>query len=136
MANKFLKSVVEKYEPNSRAGDEQAFLDKHVVAEYDPANVKGNVLDPSLEHVGTIDRNKDNHGYNPGEDDAVNEELLTDEELTVEEILDSMQEEFEEGELEELKEMLETEEGYDDILNTIYEIFEEEWELTDSEEIN
>lgn len=67
--NQFLESYLKVKNP-----DEQKFVDKHVVAKHSDRNgnddevFKGSKVKP-------IDRRKDRHGYNPGEDEKVYEEL-------------------------------------------------------------
>lgn len=67
--NQFLEGYLKVKNP-----DEQKFVDKHVVAKHSDRNgnddevFKGSKVKP-------IDRRKDRHGYNPGEDEKVYEEL-------------------------------------------------------------
>lgn len=67
--NQFLEGYLKVKNP-----DEQKFVDKHVVAKHADRNgnddevFKGSKVKP-------IDRRKDRHGYNPGEDEKVYEEL-------------------------------------------------------------
>ena len=67
--NQFLEGYLKVKNP-----DEQKFVDKHVVAKHPDRNgnddevFKGSKVKP-------IDRRKDRHGYNPGEDEKVYEEL-------------------------------------------------------------
>ena len=67
-----LKALIEQYKPKS--ADEQKFADKHIVAKHD--DVAGNKDDIYQgKNVKPVDRKKDNHGYNPGEDEKVYEEV-------------------------------------------------------------
>lgn len=60
------------YKPNDKAVGELKFLKKHVTIKKDDAN--GNKDDAfNATNVKAIDRRKDDHGYNPGEDKAVYE---------------------------------------------------------------
>ena len=66
------KIIAEVYRPKS--GDEQRFFDKHVVKLFD--NIYSKPEYDKLfkgQNVKTIDREKDNHGYNPGSDEKVYE---------------------------------------------------------------
>lgn len=69
---KTLKQMLEVYKPKS--ADEQKFVDKHVTVKHDDAN--GNKDDVFKgTNVKTIDRKKERHGYNPGDDEKVYEEV-------------------------------------------------------------
>lgn len=69
---KTLKQVLELYKP--KAGDEQRFAAKHVVVKIDDVN--GNKDDVfQATNVKAANRNKDNHGYPPGADEEVYEEV-------------------------------------------------------------
>ena len=70
--NQFLEGYLKVKNP-----DEQKFVDKHVIAKHSDRNGNGD------EHfkgskVKMVDRRKDRHGYNPGEDEKVYEELKGD----------------------------------------------------------
>lgn len=66
------KIIAEVYRPKS--GDEQRFFDKHVVKLFDNIYSKPE-YDKLFKatNVGNVDREKDNHGYNPGNDEKVYE---------------------------------------------------------------
>lgn len=69
---KTLKQVLELYKP--KAGDEQKFVAKHVVVKHDDAN--GNKDDVfQATNVKTVEREKNKHGYPPGADESVYEEV-------------------------------------------------------------
>jgi hypothetical protein len=73
------------YKPNPKAEGEQKFIKKHVtIKKDDPAGNKDDVFNAT--NVKAIDRRKDDHGYNPGEDAKVYEakavDPLTDEEMS------------------------------------------------------
>lgn len=90
---KTLKKILELYKP--KAGDEQKFVAKHVVAKTDDVNKNGDDVFQGT-NVKKVDRKKERHGYEAGEDAKMYEEVDL-EELTLEE-LDAfmMSEEFEE----------------------------------------
>ena len=69
---KTLKQMLEVYKP--KAADEQKFADKHVVAKHDdPNGNKDDVFQGT--NVKKIDRKKERHGYEAGEDEKVYEEV-------------------------------------------------------------
>lgn len=70
---KTLKEILqlEVYEPKSP--DEKRFKDKHVVVKHKDANGNGDDLF-NAKNIKTVDR-KPEHGYNPGEDEKVYEEV-------------------------------------------------------------
>lgn len=71
--------MLEVYEP--KPADEKKFKDKHVVAKHADAN--GNKDDVfKATNVKTVDRYKEAHGYNPGQDEKVYEEVETLDEIT------------------------------------------------------
>jgi len=71
--------VLEVYEP--KPADEKKFKDKHVVAKHADAN--GNKDDVfKATNVKTVDRYKEAHGYNPGQDEKVYEEVENLDEIT------------------------------------------------------
>jgi hypothetical protein len=72
---KTLKQIKEVYRPKS--GDEQKFIDKHIVAKTEDANGNGDEVF-SGSKVKKIDRKKENHGYDAGEDEKVYEEVEQD----------------------------------------------------------
>jgi len=57
-----------------KGGDEQQFMDKHVIQKTDDANGNGDEVFNGT-GVKKIDRKKELHGYEPGEDAAVHEEI-------------------------------------------------------------
>ena len=67
--NQFLEGYLKVKNP-----DEQKFVDKHVVAKHSDRNGNGDEVFKGSK-VKPIDRRKDRHGYNPGEDEKVYEEL-------------------------------------------------------------
>lgn len=69
---KTLKQMLEVYRP--KAADEQKFVDKHVVVKHDDANGnKDDVFQGT--NVKKVDRKKERHGHEPGEDEKVYEEV-------------------------------------------------------------
>ena len=70
---KTLKEILqlEVYEPKSP--DEKRFKDKHVVVKHKDANGNGDDLF-NAKNIKTVDR-EPKHGYNPGEDEKVYEEV-------------------------------------------------------------
>jgi hypothetical protein len=77
--------MLEVYRP--KAADEQKFVDKHVTVKYDDANGnKDDVFQGT--NVKKVDRKKERHGYEAGEDEKVYESL---EDFTLEEIEAYMQ---------------------------------------------
>lgn len=72
MAKKLREIAAEVYDP--KAKDEKKFKDKHVVAKTEDAN--GNKDDVfQATNVKPVDRYKEAHGYNPGQDEKVYEEV-------------------------------------------------------------
>lgn len=67
--NQFLEGYLKVKNP-----DEQKFVDKHVVAKHSDRNGNDDEVFKGTK-VKPIDRRKDRHGYNPGEDEKVYEEL-------------------------------------------------------------
>jgi hypothetical protein len=67
--NQFLEGYLKVKNP-----DEQKFVDKHVTAKHPDRNGNGDEVFNGSK-VKTVDRRKDRHGYNPGEDEKVYEEL-------------------------------------------------------------
>lgn len=74
---KTLKSFLELYKP--KAADEQKFVDKHVVAKTPDRNGNGDEVFKAS-NVKKIDRKKEAHGHEPGEDEKVYEEVESVEE--------------------------------------------------------
>ena len=74
---KTLKDFMEVYRPKS--GDEQKFVDKHVVVKHkdrNEVNGKPNGDDVfQATNIKAVDRVKQNKGYNPGDDEKVYEEV-------------------------------------------------------------
>lgn len=64
-----------------KGGDEQKFMDKHIIQHTDDAN--GND-DDMFKGTGVkkVDRKKERHGYEPGEDASVHEEVINERELS------------------------------------------------------
>lgn len=56
-----------------KGGDEQQFMDKHIIQKTDDANGNGDEVFSGT-GVNKVDRKKERHGYEPGEDAAVHEE--------------------------------------------------------------
>jgi len=71
MMAKTLKKMLEVYRP--KAGDEQKFMDKHIVVK--TADRNGNKDDVfQATNVKTVKRKEEKHGYDQGEDEKVYEE--------------------------------------------------------------
>lgn len=76
---KTLKQILEVYKP--KAADEQKFVDKHVAVKHDDVNGnKDDVFQGT--NVKKIDRKKERHGYEAGEDEKVYEEVEQIDELS------------------------------------------------------
>ena len=75
--NQFLEGYLKVKNP-----DEQKFVDKHVTAKHPDRNGNGDEVFNGSK-VKTIDRRKDRHGYNPGEDEKVYEETEVEEAVRV-----------------------------------------------------
>jgi hypothetical protein len=71
---KTLKDILEVYEPKSP--DEKRFKDKHITVKTKDRNGNGDDVF-NAKNIKTVDRKKENHGYNPGEDEKVYEEKMT-----------------------------------------------------------
>lgn len=71
---KTLKEIFEVYEPKSP--DEKRFKDKHLTVKTKDRNGNGDDVFQAT-NIKTIDRKKESHGYNPGEDEKVYEEKMT-----------------------------------------------------------
>ena len=56
-----------------KGGDEQEFMDKHVIQKTDDANGNGDDVFSGT-GIKKVDRKKERHGYEPGEDASVHEE--------------------------------------------------------------
>lgn len=69
---KTLKDFLELYKP--KAADEQKFVDKHVVAKTSDRNGNGDDVFAGAK-VKKVDRKKEAHGHEPGEDEKVYEEV-------------------------------------------------------------
>jgi hypothetical protein len=67
---KTLKEILEVYEPKSP--DEKRFKDKHITAKTKDRNGNGDDVFQAT-NVKVVDRKKENHGYNPGDDEKVYE---------------------------------------------------------------
>ena len=67
--NQFIEGYLKVKNP-----DEQKFVDKHVTAKHSDRNGNGDEVFKGSK-VKQIDRRKERHGYNPGEDEKVYEEL-------------------------------------------------------------
>lgn len=61
-----------------KGGDEQKFMDKHIIQKTDDANGNGDDVFSGV-GVDKVDRKKERHGYEPGEDAAVHESNDLDE---------------------------------------------------------
>ena len=68
---KTLKQMLEVYKP--KAADEQKFADKHIVAKHSDPNGNGDDVFQGT-NVKKIDRKKERHGYDAGDDEKVYEE--------------------------------------------------------------
>lgn len=73
---KTLKRFLEVYEPKSP--DEKKFKDKHVTIKHDDRNGNGDDVFQAT-NVKKVERKKERHGYEPGEDEKVYEEVDLDE---------------------------------------------------------
>lgn len=73
---KTLKQFLEVYEPKSP--DEKKFKDKHVTIKHDDRNGNGDDVFQAT-NVKKVERKKERHGYEPGEDEKVYEEVDLDE---------------------------------------------------------
>lgn len=111
---KTLKQMFELYEP--KAGDEKKFVHKHVVSKTDDANGNGDEVFKGSK-VKAVDRKKEAHGYNPGEDEKVYEEA----ELDIESFILELYAECNEEEKAALEEMLEQDDGVEQLLSLMEE---------------
>jgi hypothetical protein len=68
------RELIEKYV--AKSPDEQRFWDKHETEVFDPMEIRKNVIDPSLENVGVINRKKERHGYNSADSKAAYENVV------------------------------------------------------------
>lgn len=74
MTKKTLKDMFEIYKPKSP--DEGRFVRKHVTIKHADRNGNGDdVFNAS--NIKTVEREKERHGYDPGNDEKVNEETLS-----------------------------------------------------------
>lgn len=84
MTAKTLKDFLEVYKPKSP--DEQKFVDKHVTIKHKDRNGNGDDVFKAT-NIKTVERKKERHGYDVGEDEKVYEEVdidaLLDEALNV-----------------------------------------------------
>lgn len=71
---KTLKEILEVYEPKSP--DEKRFKDKHITVKVKDRNGNGDDVF-NAKNVKAVDRSKEGHGYNPGEDEKVYEATMT-----------------------------------------------------------
>lgn len=71
---KTLKEIFEVYEPKSP--DEKRFKDKHITVKNKDRNGNGDDVFQAT-NIKAIDRTKEAHGYNPGDDEKVYEEKMT-----------------------------------------------------------
>jgi hypothetical protein len=69
---KTLKQMLELYTP--KAEDEKKFVEKHITVKTDDVNKNGDDVFQG-KNVKTIERKKERHGYNAGEDEKVYEEV-------------------------------------------------------------
>lgn len=69
---KTLKQMLEVYEP--KAADEKKFKDKHVTVKHEDPNGNGDEVFKGTK-VKTVDRKKERHGYDVGQDEKVYEEV-------------------------------------------------------------
>lgn len=70
---KTLKEILEVYEPKSP--DEKRFKDKHVTVKTKDRNGNGDDVFQAT-NVKSVDRSKEGHGFNPGDDEKVYEEKM------------------------------------------------------------
>jgi hypothetical protein len=66
--------------------DEQEYVDKHVVQKHDDRNGNGDDVFKAA-NVKKADRKKDRHGYEPGEDEEVYEEVEQIDELSQDKLM-------------------------------------------------
>lgn len=76
---KTLKQILELYEPDTKDG--KAFVHKHVVLKTTDANGNGDDVFQAT-NVKKVDRKKERHGHEPGEDEKVYEEAEKVEEMS------------------------------------------------------
>lgn len=69
---KTLKQMLEVYEP--KAADEKKFKDKHITAKHKDPNGNGDDVFAGT-NVKPVDRKKERHGYDVGQDEKVYEEV-------------------------------------------------------------
>ena len=67
-----LKKFLEVYQP--KAGDEKKFKDKHITVKQKDPNGNGDDVFQAT-NIKAVDRQKEAHGYNPGKDELVYEEV-------------------------------------------------------------
>jgi hypothetical protein len=79
MTNKTIADFFEVYRPKSP--DEQKFVDKHVVIKHKDRNGNGDDVF-NAKNVKKADRKKERHGYEPGDDEKVYEEVEQVDELS------------------------------------------------------
>lgn len=116
---KTLKQMFELYEP--KAEDEKKFVAKHVVSKTDDANGNGDEVFKGSK-VKAVDRKKEAHGYNPGEDEKVYEEVDVDLETFILELYAECNEEEKAA----LEEILAEENGVEQLLSLMEEEENEE----------
>lgn len=71
---KTLKEILEVYEPKSP--DEKRFKDKHITVKTKDRNGNGDDVFQAT-NIKAVDRSKEGHGYNPGDDEKVYEATMT-----------------------------------------------------------
>jgi hypothetical protein len=69
---KTLKQILELYKPKSQ--DEDKFVKKHIVVKHRDKNGNGDDVFQAT-NIKALDRKKERHGYEPGEDEEVYEEV-------------------------------------------------------------
>lgn len=80
MTKKTLKDFLEVYKPKSP--DEQKFVDKHVAIKHKDRNGNGDDVFKAT-NIKTVERKKERHGYDVGEDEKVYEEVEDVEEARI-----------------------------------------------------
>jgi len=73
---KTLKNILETKVAEPKSPDERRFKDKHITIKHKDANGNDDKLF-NASNIKTVDRKKDRHGYNAGEDEKVYEEKMT-----------------------------------------------------------
>lgn len=73
---KTLKNILATEVAEPKSPDERRFKDKHITVKHKDRNGNDDKLF-NASNIKTVDRSKEGHGYNPGEDEKVYEEKMT-----------------------------------------------------------